>query len=1675
MRWFWVGLAWVWAQSYEYGNSWYNPTQSYRKLLVGESGVYRVRASDVGLSGVPVSSLQLLWRGREVPLYVADLDGSGTFEGNDYLEFVGLRNDGEPDSVAFRHPQLLRRLPGLQGNKYMSLNQNDTSAYFLTWGGGPGRRYATYEDGQALSRPSLSWFWYQMVESFHNAGYWPGPGGYGIGGYEQFSNPMYISGEGRGASFNPYARGYSLPGALPSASPFYKIEVSHASLNFSGTFTLNWQVELGSNTYAAASQTLNAPYFQRMQLVVPTTYLGSYIIVHCQSPTTGYSGELVHYAEITYPRAGNSLGAAEVFLSLGVVNSDPTPRVLAVSGLSVSGGDSVLVYDTVHQLRMRAYRDGSQWLIPLPGLADTFALFLVRGESIRTPLVTTPRLENYSGQAGAEIILVTSPSLQASAEAYKAYRETHPTNPRSVLIAYTDAIDDEFGWGRVRHPLAIRNLVRWALDHWTTKPKYLLLWGDVVSPAALRMAYNGAPPAWHKVPGYGILGTVGELPSSDWGFVSDFYGDGTVIPAIPVGRVPVQNDQQGYAYIDKLRTYESQGLAPWRKWALHLGGGSSAVEQALIRAQLVACQNVLEGSPYAGSTVYYQKQTGGMQAPPGTPTIKERMDSGVVILQTFGHTGGDLFDVAFYEPQDYENWGRYPFVIVNGCYQGDVSGIINGSQSHGERFVMAPGRGSLWYWALAGAGFIGPLGNQTRRIYEVLFRDSLGISVGDAIVEAFRRLFSQGVGSFEYYHMAASLLLGDPSVPLIVPKLPDLAISRADLVVVPAEPSAEQSSFELRIRYHNLGLAVQDSFTVQVVHQVQSTGQVYTYTYRRPPFLRTDSLSVLLPAPAGEWAGTNFITVTLDALLEVQEEREDNNTVTLDFFVKSARPILIYPWPFAVINKDSIALIAGTYNQSGYQTQGYYFEIDTSYLFNSPMLRQSGLVQGSTVFGQWVVPYRLQDSVVYYWRVRLANAAPNEWAEASFQYIAGDKEGWGQSGRAQFLSNTHQGLSYGAPGFTWQFQSRQVRLEVRDTWGPTGNRRFLILNDRVLSSEISHTLTRYVNPSNPAQGYYTLGWWWGAFIPGVFIAAFDGNTYEPLIADTLFGGWRLFCPRYCAHAIGSMSPAQMADSLWQTIDRLPNGSIVVLLFTQFFKASQEFVRPTMDNVLGAIGASSAILSLDSLQKAIVVGRKGAPASSAIEVITADTLTAEVIQDYTTTYPIGWMSSPLIPRPVDWEDFFFAFDSLNGRGKILSTVYARKPDNSEVVVHRRVSSDGVYDLRGLNTTDYTSLRLEGYFMDTLMAIAPSMRYWYVLFRPFPDVAVDPGLRWVLLRDTVQEGETLYVALGLRNLLSAPTPDSIWVQLSIQKADGSWLDVGRVRVRPLAGLDTTIVAFSFSSIGLGGLNRLRIVANPDPSFGERTFANNRWEAAFFVQADIYNPVVDVLFDGVRIQNGDIVSPSPVILVEAKDENPFLALDDTASMTIRLRRVEERSLGERISYASGKLRFEGARLPDNRARVEFRPGRLEDGDYVLAVEAQDKRYNRSGTKPYEIQFRIINESAITHVVNYPNPFSTSTRFYYELTGSSLPEVFQIHIYTVTGRLVKVIDLKALGEVRIGRHLTQYAWDGTDEYGDRLANGVYLYRVVLRMPGEAAIQRREDGLEGYFKSGWGKMVLMR
>jgi flagellar hook assembly protein FlgD len=110
----------------------------------------------------------------------------------------------------------------------------------------------------------------------------------------------------------------------------------------------------------------------------------------------------------------------------------------------------------------------------------------------------------------------------------------------------------------------------------------------------------------------------------------------------------------------------------------------------------------------------------------------------------------------------------------------------------------------------------------------------------------------------------------------------------------------------------------------------------------------------------------------------------------------------------------------------------------------------------------------------------------------------------------------------------------------------------------------------------------------------------------------------------------------------------------------------------------------------------------------------------------------------------------------------------------------------------------------------------------------------------------------------------------------------------------------------------------------------------------------------------------------------------------------------------------------------------------------------------------------------MNYPNPFSTSTRFVFTLTGSQVPENVIIQIMTVSGKVVREITESELGRIYIGRNITEFEWKGTDEFGDQLANGVYLYRVKAQINGED-IKHKESGADTYFTKDFGKMYIIR
>src|SRR5206468_12614289 len=170
-------------------------------------------------------------------------------------------------------------------------------------------------------------------------------------------------------------------------------------------------------------------------------------------------------------------------------------------------------------------------------------------------------------------------------------------------------------------------------------------------------------------------------------------------------------------------------------------------------------------------------------------------------------------------------------------------------------------------------------------------------------------------------------------------------------------------------------------------------------------------------------------------------------------------------------------------------------------------------------------------------------------------------------------------------------------------------------------------------------------------------------------------------------------------------------------------------------------------------------------------------------------------------------------------------------------------------------------------------------------------------------------------------------------------------------------------------------------------------------------------------------------------------------------------------------------GAPTTDNTATITFKPELLTDGEYELIITGKDMSNNPAGTAAYRVLFDVYNKPMISNMLNYPNPFTTSTAFVFTLTGSEVPQNIRIQILTVTGKVVREITKDELGTLHIGRNITEFKWDGTDQYGQKLANGVYLYRVITNLNGKSLdkYNATDDNTDKYFNKGYGKMYLMR
>lgn len=203
-----------------------------------------------------------------------------------------------------------------------------------------------------------------------------------------------------------------------------------------------------------------------------------------------------------------------------------------------------------------------------------------------------------------------------------------------------------------------------------------------------------------------------------------------------------------------------------------------------------------------------------------------------------------------------------------------------------------------------------------------------------------------------------------------------------------------------------------------------------------------------------------------------------------------------------------------------------------------------------------------------------------------------------------------------------------------------------------------------------------------------------------------------------------------------------------------------------------------------------------------------------------------------------------------------------------------------------------------------------------------------------------------------------------------------------------------------------------------------------------SDNQGPSISLFMNDEKFVSGGVTNENPKVYAKVSDisgintigtgigHDIVAILDENTKDAIIL---NDYYVSDLNTYQSGKIRYPLNELPE--------------GNHTLTLKVWDVQNNSSSSYT---DFVVANQAdlALTHILNYPNPFTTKTKFFIEHNQCCVSLKVLIQIYTITGKVVKSINQTINNE---GFRLDGIEWDGKDEFGDKLARGVYIYKVSV------------------------------
>ena len=1598
------------------GNEWINFNQSYFKIPVGKNGIYRLTYSDLQVAGFPVESdpkkFQLFHRGVEQRIIV-DGETDGQFDIADFIEFYGLRNNGTLDASLYKPITS-------QPHQYYNLF-SDTTSYFLTVGSADGKRMNSYNEPNTDNLPAETHHIEERLLLLTNE--------YSAGvDYGEILNTFFDAGEGwmSGRIFQTQSVDYALTNineTVPAAG------MPELEVQMVGRGPMAHQVEIyvGAGLRLFASHTFSGFDHQNIKAPIQWTDIAADGTLTVRVKVNGVGGQpdriSITFVKLRFPQKFNAVSSEKLFELL------PNP-----------GGKSFIqVVDPPASARLFDITDPANVNVIGAAISGTLGAVIPSSLTTRkiylsgntlTPTIKSVRFRQIS-PGRHDYIIIGHPILRRPAlgysdpvKAYAEYRASAAGGGYDTLLINIQQVYDQFNFGETS-PLGIYKFLEFLTN--SSPPKYLLLVGKGLdvwykyyrNPSTFLEFKDLIPPA-----GY---------PGADMAYSTGLAGT-QFEPAIPTGRIPATKAEHVAAYLNKVK--ESEALPYddlWRKNVLHLSGGREEGEPELLQAYLKDLETVAVDYHLGGKVSALAKYSKDIQL----VNVSKQVNEGVNLITFFGHSSATNldFDIGYVSDaiMGYNNKGKYPTLLMNGC---NVGAYFLNYATFGEDWVLARDKGATAFIAHGSYGFTNLLKRYADHFYSVGYQDSTFIhqGIGDIQKEIARRYMSTTISSPpNTTQVQQMILLGDPAVKLFGASKPDLEINddNVSIASLDGQPvSALTESLALTLRVRNFGQAKPDTIRIEVTRTLSdNTSIVYDSLY--PATKYSDTLVFLIKKGREETSGTNSFKITIDPDNVLSEITKENNTAIKQFVVPLNGTKNLYPVNFGIVNNEEASLAFQATDLLSEERE-FLLEVDTLNSFDSPYKQQF------TVKGKVLARHKIQlltsDTLAYYWRTRLAQPMQNEsteWNESSFTFIPDGPEGWAQVHFPQYSKDETVGLVQDAALKRINFQETVTDIDIR-TYGSNHPALNTDVSIKINNEEFNLTQQGFICRDN-----------------SINLIAFDKNSARPYIGVKF--KWYNRANRACGREpwiINNYVPGDMVTGdgfdIIQFVNNVQEGDSVVMF--NIGDAQYSAWPAAAKSKLGELGLS--VAQIDGLtpgEPVVIFARKGlAPGSATIVKSSgtpAEVQELDVDRTVTGRYSSGELTSTLIGPALSWQSLTSKSREVNTTDQVSFDIVGVRFTGEEEILLTDVT--GYQDLSGIEANAFPYLKISFKVADELDLTASQLQNWIVAFTPVPDglLVFDGPVR----QQTIKEGEQWIGHYNFVNITDKTFPDSLQVHTEFFNQTLRVSEPGLMRIKaPLPG-DTTKFSLSLNTLGKAGLNDVDVYVNPK-KVPEQYYDNNLLQLRDYIliEEETIKPVLDVSVDGRYIENRDFVTSSPLIVIKVFDENKHILKIDTSGMKVFLAppcALEPCALLP-VSLSSPQVQWHAA-TANTPFTIEFQPSDLVDGVYTLRVEAEDGKNNSSGTVPYQIQFTVRNETSLTISDPYPNPFSSSLYFKIVITGDNVPDAFDMQVITANGKLVTHYANYSEVPFHVGTNLL--TWDGTDQGGNKLPGGVYIYKMMI------------------------------